>query len=85
MGTADIVILDEITRANAAVQSAILNPLEKRFIVNGNQRIDIPMMMTFGLSNHEFPEGREALRDRFSLAMPFGRLAPTPVIPGRSS
>jgi MoxR-like ATPase len=77
MGTADIVILDEITRANIAVQSAILNPLEKRFIKNGNEQVQMPMMMAFGLSNDPFPDGAGALRDRFSLAMPFGRLSPT--------
>jgi MoxR-like ATPase len=68
MAEAEIVFLDEMFKANAAVQNAMLTAMNERNYKNGRKVFDIPLNTLFAASN-ELPEGEElwALYDRFQL------------------
>lgn len=65
--TADVVFLDEIWKAGASIQNALLTVINEKKYRNGAQEIDIPLKGLISASN-ELPakgEGLEALWDRF--------------------
>jgi len=65
--TAEFAFLDEIFKSNSAILNALLTLLNERIYHNGINKIDCPLITTFGASN-EYPEDTEnlsALFDRF--------------------
>jgi len=69
MPEANIVFLDEIFKANAAILNSLLTLLNERLFYNDVSPTQVPLMSVIGASN-EYPEdseGLEALYDRFLL------------------
>lgn len=69
---AEIVFLDEITRANSMLRNSMLGPMQSRVLVNGGKKVTLPLMAAFAASNFRIEDG--ALRDRFTIAALFERL-----------
>lgn len=67
--SADVVFLDEIWKAGAAIQNSLLTVLNEKIFTNGRTKINLPMKLLVAASN-EIPEagsGLEAIWDRFIL------------------
>ncbi|MBI2898048.1 MAG: AAA family ATPase [Deltaproteobacteria bacterium] len=64
----EIVFLDEVFKSNSAILNSLLTLLNERIFMNGQQRIDVPLISVFGASN-EVPndETLMAIFDRFLL------------------
>ena len=64
----EIVFLDEIFKSNSAILNSLLTLLNERLYMNGQQRLDVPLISVFGASN-EVPndENLMAIFDRFLL------------------
>lgn len=64
---ADIAFLDEIWKANSAINNALLKIINERIYRNGTNDIKVPLTSMFCASN-EFPEGDElgAIYDRIA-------------------
>jgi len=69
MPEANIVFLDEIFKANAAILNSLLTLLNERLFYNDGSPTQVPLMSVIGASNEysEDSEGLEALYDRFLL------------------
>ena len=65
---ASLAFLDELLNANSAILNSLLTVLNERMFRRGRERIDVPVMMVAGASNH-LPEDEalQALFDRFLL------------------
>jgi MoxR-like ATPase len=64
----EIVFLDEVFKSNSAILNSLLTLLNERLYMNGQQRLDVPLISVYGASN-EVPndETLMAIFDRFLL------------------
>jgi MoxR-like ATPase len=65
---AHLAFLDELWKANSAINNAMLKVLNERVFENGQNLMSVPLLTCFGASN-ELPKGEElgAINDRFLL------------------